>query len=57
MGCVLYEMMAMRPPFKGSDMEHLYNNVMTGKYQPIPNIYSNEIASVIKSMLQVNSKL
>jgi NIMA (never in mitosis gene a)-related kinase 1/4/5 len=38
-------------------MENLYNNVITGKYSPIPNIFSTDIANVIKSMLQVNPKL
>lgn len=51
MGCVLYEMLALKPPFKGNDMENLFNNVMAGKYQPIPNIFSQDIANVIKSML------
>jgi len=50
-------MIALRPPFKGNDMENLYNSVLAGKYQPIPNVFSADIGNVIKSMLSVNSKI
>lgn len=50
-------MIALRPPFKGTDMESLFNNILNGKYQPIPNIFSTDMQNVIKSMLSVNSKI
>lgn len=30
LGCILFEMMAFRPPFKAKDMKELYEKVTTG---------------------------
>lgn len=30
LGCVLYEMCALKPPFRADDMEGLFNKVTTG---------------------------
>ena len=35
LGCVLYEMAALRPPFKASDMSGLYKKVVQALYPPI----------------------
>ena len=32
LGCVLFEMMCLRPPFKASNMNELYKKVMAVKY-------------------------
>ena len=53
----MYEALTLRPPFQANDMESLFKKVMIGKYQQIPNVYSQDLAGVIKSMIQVNSKL
>lgn len=31
LGCVLYEMITLRPPFRAENMEGLYNRVVKGK--------------------------
>jgi hypothetical protein len=53
LGCVLYEMCNLKPPFTASDMKGLYNKVIKGKYQRIPKAYSNDLANVIDMCLQV----
>jgi NIMA (never in mitosis gene a)-related kinase len=56
LGCVLYEMAALAPPFTAVDMKGLYNKVTKGIYPRLPNIYSSDLCSVIGSMIQVNPK-
>jgi len=54
LGCVIYEMLALKPPFGGRDMDQLYKRVCKGIYPKIPDHYSNDIWSVIKQMLSVD---
>lgn len=55
LGCVIYEMTTLRPPFRAEDMEGLYKKVMKGAYPKIQSHYSQELNSVIKSLLQVTA--
>jgi len=34
-GCVLYEMVAKKPPFKSNSMKELYKKVIAAKYTPL----------------------
>ena len=36
LGCIIYEMSALKPPFRAIDMEGLYKSVQKGKYERIP---------------------
>ena len=56
LGCVLYETAALKPPFTANNMEQLYKKIQKGSIDRIPSVYSNELFSVIKSMLQVRAK-
>ena len=40
MGCLLYEMCALVPPFRADDMQGLYKKVVKGKYPRIPDHFS-----------------
>ena len=40
LGCVLYEICALRPPFTALDMKGLYKRVIKGFYPKISSIYS-----------------
>jgi NIMA (never in mitosis gene a)-related kinase len=51
LGCVLYEMVMMKPPFMAENMAGLYKQIMKGRYPPISKLYSQELAVVIKSLL------
>lgn len=55
-GCVLYEMVALRPPFRAEDMEGLYRKVLRGQYPRIPAQYSHDLSEVIGVLLQVNPR-
>ena len=54
LGCVTFEMLALRPPFRAENMEKLYNKVIRGQYGKISERYSDDIKEIIKFMLKVN---
>lgn len=54
MGCVLYEMAALRPPFTATDLQGLYRKVCAGFFDRIPMSYSNDLANTISSLLKVD---
>mmetsp|Transcript_9466 Transcript_9466/g.8333 ORF Transcript_9466/g.8333 Transcript_9466/m.8333 type:complete len:160 (+) Transcript_9466:422-901(+) len=56
LGCVLYEMICLKPPFLANDMEELYEKVCIGKYKDIPETFSFELRRVLSLMLQVKPK-
>jgi NIMA (never in mitosis gene a)-related kinase len=56
LGCVIYEMTTLQPPFQAEDMEGLFQSVTSGVYQPIDTRYSKELAHVIKLLLQLKPK-
>lgn len=43
LGCVLYEMITLRPPFRAPDMQSLYKRVLKGVYPKIPSTYSQSL--------------
>ena len=57
LGCVVYEMAALKPPFQAQDLQGLYKKVKAGIYERIPSMYSNELSAIIGMMLKVNPKL
>lgn len=57
LGCVIYEMTTLKPPFRAANMNGLYKKVCKGAYPEIPKKYTKELADVIQKMLNVQSKL
>ena len=53
-GCIIYEMAALKMPFRGTSMQMLYNKVMKGIFDPIPSRYSNDLMEIIKLILTKN---
>lgn len=53
LGCLIYEMSSLKPPFTGFSMKGVYENVIRGNYDEIPAIYSKLLKKFISSMLQV----
>jgi serine/threonine protein kinase len=54
LGCVLYELVSLRPPFMGKDMDKLYWKVCEGKYEQIPKKYSDDLVKMISCLLKVS---
>ena len=54
LGCVLYEMITLRPPFRAENMEGLYAKVIKGHVNRIPERFSQDLFSVVKVLLQVS---
>lgn len=58
LGCVLYEMTTLKPPFRAANMEGLYKKVLKGVYPRInQKTYSEDLSAVIKSLLQLKPDL
>jgi NIMA (never in mitosis gene a)-related kinase 1/4/5 len=53
LGCVLYELCALRPPFMAKDFPGLSRKVTAGYYDPISSLYSKKLQSMIKKCLTV----
>ena len=53
LGCVIYEMCTLNPPFRAENMENLYKKVIRGFYPEISNKYSNDLSEIIKLMIQI----
>jgi NIMA (never in mitosis gene a)-related kinase len=51
LGCVLYEMIMLNPPFRAANMNGLYQKVMRGLYDPIPSIYSKDLQQMVRTCL------
>lgn len=55
LGCVLYEMIMLRPPFKAADVKQLYKKIVAVDYPSIANArYSTDLGGLVKLMLQSN---
>jgi NIMA (never in mitosis gene a)-related kinase len=46
-------MTTLKPPFRANDMNGLYKRVLKGVYPKIPAVYTQELAIMIKALLQV----
>ena len=48
LGCVLYELMALVPPFVGNDMKELAQSIINNEPPDIPREYSFHINNLFK---------
>lgn len=53
LGCVIYELTALKPPFLAKNMQELYSKVTRGKYPAIPTHYSKDLAQMIGHCLSL----
>lgn len=51
MGCIIYELVTLKPPFRAENMESLFKKVQAGKYPRISENYSQDLANFIKGCL------
>ena len=58
LGCVIYEMAALKPPFQATDLlQGLFRKVKAGVFERIPSTFSNDLAVVVGMLLKVNPTL
>jgi serine/threonine protein kinase len=53
LGCIIYELCCLKPPFRGTTMEGVFSKVIKGVFDPIPHSYSRELSVLISSLLQI----
>lgn len=51
LGCVLYEMLTLLPPFRATSMQALAQKVIRGFYEKLSNAFSSDMKSLIKCLL------
>ncbi|XP_069747852.1 serine/threonine-protein kinase Nek3 isoform X1 [Narcine bancroftii] len=52
LGCVLYEICALRHPFQSNSWKNLILKICNGSYPPIPRHYSYDLHYIIKQMFK-----
>ena len=50
LGCILYELCQLKPPFRGTSLKNLCYNIQRGIYEPIMSFYSDELKKLIYLM-------
>ncbi|EGB09382.1 hypothetical protein AURANDRAFT_24022, partial [Aureococcus anophagefferens] len=56
LGCLVYELCALRPPFVGNTFAQLKQGVLVGKYPAVPRAFSYEMSAMIAKMVRVNAR-
>lgn len=54
LGCVLYEMITLLPPFRAQSMQGLATKVMGGRFERVPPQFSRDLSQMVKRCLQVS---
>merc|ERR1712166_969209 len=47
LGCVLYELLTLRPPFMAKDMRGMVEAILHGTPKPVSNLYSTELRTLV----------
>jgi len=55
-GCFLYELIALRPPFQAKDMDSLSKKILTGRYDPLPASTSSELQQMVRKLLMLEPR-
>ncbi|CAR23744.1 serine/threonine protein kinase KIN3 [Lachancea thermotolerans CBS 6340] len=54
LGCVIYEMCTLRPPFQAKTYSELQRKIKAGNFDRIPEYYSDELQKLIESCIDPN---
>ena len=54
LGCVLYEMITLHPPFRAKNMDELYKRVLSGDISQLPSQYSTDLYEIVSLLIKVN---
>lgn len=55
LGIILYELCSLRRPFQGENIYAVMKSIMNGKFEDIPNNYTEELFYVLNRCLDKNS--
>ena len=56
LGCLVYEMAALKHAFNGTNIAQVALRILTGTYEPIPLLYSPQLTVMIRHILQQSPK-
>lgn len=51
LGVLLYELLTLKRPFDGANMNEVMQKTLSGKFEPLPNRVSPEMAEIVSSLL------
>jgi NIMA (never in mitosis gene a)-related kinase 1/4/5 len=54
LGCVVFETVSLRPPFKAESLELMYLKIVRGSFAKIPHCYSSDVSYLIQLMLIID---
>ncbi|KAJ3040960.1 hypothetical protein HK097_002415, partial [Rhizophlyctis rosea] len=54
LGCLIYELCTLDPPFSAKTHAELTNKIQQGKVAPLPPMYSSDLNRVVRAMLRTN---
>ncbi|ESP05116.1 hypothetical protein LOTGIDRAFT_208058 [Lottia gigantea] len=52
LGCILYELCSLRPPFDAQSLLSLFFKIIKGEFEPIPFSYSSDLHNLVCSLLE-----
>jgi len=56
LGCVLYEAICLKPPFRSESMEGLFKKIMSGAYSPLPKHFSKDLNYLVNRLISIDPK-
>lgn len=54
LGVVLYEVIALKRPFGGKNMDELIDNILNARYEPLPQQFSADLQQLVSQLLSLN---
>ncbi|MCQ2819281.1 MAG: serine/threonine-protein kinase Nek [archaeon] len=51
-GCIIYELCMLKPPFRGTSLKDLCNKIQRGSYNPLSKFYSKELSNIVSLMIR-----
>ena len=57
LGCLIYELCALHPPFTARNQNELYSKIKTGQFRRIPSKYPDELQQTIQKMLYLKPQM
>ncbi|AYU83504.1 serine/threonine protein kinase, putative [Leishmania donovani] len=56
LGVLLYELLTLKRPFDGEDIEEVMHKTLAGRFDPLPDSISKEMQTIVSALLQSEPK-